>query len=44
MWKCVNVQMCRCVDLEMWMWRCVDMEMCRYGDLELKTLQSYAFG
>ena len=38
MWRCVDVEMCRCgdVDVEMWrcgcggdveMWRCVDVEM-----------------
>ena len=29
MWRCVDVKMCRCGSVEMWMWRCVDVEMCR---------------
>ena len=24
MWLFGDVEMCRCVDVEMWMWRCVD--------------------
>ena len=27
MWRCVNVEMCRCVD--------VDVAMCRCGDVEI---------
>ena len=33
MWRCVDVEMCRCGVVEMWMWRCVDVEMCRCGDV-----------
>ena len=33
MWRCVDVEMCRCGDVEMW--RCVDVEMCRCGDVGL---------
>ena len=37
MWRfeCVDVEVCRRVDMEMWMWRCVDVEMCRCGDVEM---------
>ena len=31
MWKCVDVEMCRCGVVEMWMWRCVDVELWRCG-------------
>ena len=35
MWRCVDVEMCRCGSVEMWMWRCVDVEMCRCVDVEM---------
>ena len=44
MWRCVNVEMCRCGSVNVEMCRCGDVQMWRYGDLVLKTLQSYAFG
>ena len=25
MWRCEDVEMCRCGVVEMWMWRCVDV-------------------
>ena len=28
-WRGVDVEMCRCGSVEMWMWRYVDVEMCR---------------
>ena len=31
MWRCVDVEMCRCGDMEMW--KCGDVEMCRCGDV-----------
>ena len=31
MWRCVDVEMCSCVDVEMW--RYVNVEMCRCGDV-----------
>ena len=31
MWKCVNVEMCRCGSVNVEMWRCVDVEMWRFG-------------
>ena len=31
MWRCVDVEMCRCGDVTIW--RCVDVEMCRCGDV-----------
>ena len=33
MWRCVDVEMCRCGDVDVEMWRCVDVEMCRCGDV-----------
>ena len=38
----VDMEISRCVDVEMWMSGFVDAWRC--GDLELQTLQSYAFG
>ena len=32
MWTCVDVEMCRCGVVEMWMCGDVDVEMCRCGD------------
>ena len=37
MWRCVDVEPCRCVDMGMWMWRCVDGEMCRCEDVKMWT-------
>ena len=31
MWRCVDVEMCRCGDVAIW--RCVDVEMCRCGSV-----------
>ena len=31
MWRCVNVDMFRCGDVDVAMWRCVDVEMWRCG-------------
>ena len=31
MWRCVNVAMCRCGDVDVWIWRCVDVELWRCG-------------
>ena len=31
MWRCGDVEMCRCVDVDMW--RCGHVEMCRCGDV-----------
>ena len=33
MWRCVDVEMCRCGVVEMW--RCVDVEMCRCVDVDV---------
>ena len=33
MWRCGDVEMCSCVDVEMW--RYVDVEMCRCVDVEM---------
>ena len=33
MWRCVDVEMCRCGDVDVAIWRCVDVEMCRCGDV-----------
>ena len=36
MWRCVNVEMCRCGSVNVEMCRCGDVLMWRCGDLELK--------
>ena len=33
MWRCVDVEMFRCGDVDVWMWRYGDVEMCRCGDV-----------
>ena len=33
MWRCVDVEMCRCGCGDLEMCRCVDVEMCRCGDV-----------
>ena len=32
MWRCGDVEICRCVDVELWD---VDVEMCRCGCVEM---------
>ena len=33
MWMCGNVEMYRCVDVELWRYGCGDVELCRCGDV-----------
>ena len=35
MWRCVDMEMCRCGDVEMWMWRFGDVEMWNCGDVDV---------